>query len=95
MHPVVQWTTPISSSPDEPLLADGVIYVGDVQGTLYAIKLTDGSILWQFASRAQIFAAPAKRGGTIQSASRRSGAHHGAGVRRERGALERRAPENR
>ena len=40
------------------------------KGTLYAIKLTDGSILWQFAGPAQIFAAPAKRGGTIYFTSR-------------------------
>lgn len=69
-HPVVRWSTRISSSPGEPLLADGMIYVGDVQGTLYAIKLTDGSIHWQFAGPAQIFAAPAKRGGTIYFTSR-------------------------
>ena len=31
-HPVVQWTTPFPGSPGEPLLADGVIYVGDEQG---------------------------------------------------------------
>ncbi len=64
-HPVVHWTTRLARFPGEPLLADGVIYVGDAQGTLYAIKLTDGSILWQFAAGAQIFEAPAKRGRTI------------------------------
>jgi outer membrane protein assembly factor BamB len=69
-HPAVRWTTRISGSPGEPLLADGVIYVGDTQGTLYAIRLTDGSILWQFAGPLQISAAPAKRGGTIYFTSR-------------------------
>jgi eukaryotic-like serine/threonine-protein kinase len=67
---VVQWTTRLASSPGESLLADGVIYVGDSQGTFYAIKLTDGSILWQRAGPAQIFAAPAKRGGTIYYTTR-------------------------
>jgi len=69
-HPVVQWTTELPSSPGEPLLADGVIYVGDRRGTLHAIKVTDGSILWQFANRELIFEAPAKRGGTIYFTSR-------------------------
>ncbi len=69
-HPVVQWTTPLESFPGEPLLGDGVIYVGDVQGTLYSIKVADGSILWRFNGREQIFAAPAKRGGTIYFTSK-------------------------
>ena len=70
-HPVVLWTTPLQSFPGEPLLADGVIYVGDLQGTLYAINLADGSILWEFAHGAQIFEAPAKRGETIYFTSRK------------------------
>ena len=64
-HPVVQRITRIPGSPGEPLLAGGVLYVGDVQGNFYAIRLTDGLILWHFAGQAQIFAAPARRGGTV------------------------------
>ena len=70
-HPVVLSTTPLSRFPGEPLLADGIIYVGDMNGNLYAIKLADGSILWQFANREQIFEAPAKRGETIYFTSRK------------------------
>ncbi len=69
-HPVVQWTTPLPGSLSEPLLADGVIYVGDEQGSLYAIRLTDGSILWKFVGPSQIFAAPARRGNRIYFTSR-------------------------
>ena len=69
-HPVVQWMTKLSGFPGQPLLADGVIYVGDHKGALYAIKLADGSVLWRFANAAQIFEAPAKRGGTIYFTSR-------------------------
>ncbi len=69
-HPVVEWTTDLPGFPGEPLCADGVIYVGDLRGNLHAIKATDGSILWQFANRDQIFEAPAKRGGTIYFTSR-------------------------
>jgi PQQ-like domain len=43
-RPVVQWTTPLPDPLGQPLLADGVIYVGDQTGRLLAIKLTDGSI---------------------------------------------------
>jgi eukaryotic-like serine/threonine-protein kinase len=42
-----------------------MIYVGDSQGTLYAIRLTDGSIRWRYAGQGQIATAPAKRGATI------------------------------
>ena len=42
-----------------------MIYVGDQHGTLSAIKVTDGSILWQFAGGSQIFVAPARRGDRI------------------------------
>jgi eukaryotic-like serine/threonine-protein kinase len=68
-HPVVLWKMLCINPLGELLLADGVIYVGDTQGNLYAIKLVDGSVLWTFAGRTQIFAAPAKRGGTIYFAS--------------------------
>ena len=64
------WTTRFSDYLGELLLADGVIYVGNRPGNLYAIKVTDGSILWRFPGGAQIFAAPAKRSGTIYFASR-------------------------
>ena len=70
-HPVVQWTTPLSGFPGEPLLADGVIYVGDVNGDLHAIKASDGSTVWRFQGRDQIFAAPARRGGTIYFTTRK------------------------
>jgi outer membrane protein assembly factor BamB len=69
-HPAVRWTTQLAGFPGQPLLADGVVYVGDVGGTLSAIKATDGSILWASATGSQIYAAPAKRAGTIYCTSR-------------------------
>ena len=69
-HPVVQWTTGLEGFPGEPLLAGGVIYVGDAQGTLYAIKLKDGSDPLEVCAGSQIFEAPAKRGGTIYLTTR-------------------------
>jgi len=64
-YPVVRWTTRLARSPGDPLLADNMIYVGDSQGILYAIRLTDGSIRWRYVGQGQIATAPAKRGATI------------------------------
>ncbi|MGC8639943.1 MAG: PQQ-binding-like beta-propeller repeat protein [Isosphaeraceae bacterium] len=64
-HPVVRWTRRLASSPGEPLLANGMIYVGDSAGTLFAIRLTDGSIRWHSPLGGQIAEAPAKRGSTL------------------------------
>jgi outer membrane protein assembly factor BamB len=69
-HPAVQWTTPIPRLPGQPLLADGVVYVGDVTGTLFAIKLSDGSVIWSHNCGSQIFSSPVKRGETIYFTSR-------------------------
>jgi outer membrane protein assembly factor BamB len=46
------------------------VYAGDPNGTLHAIKLADGSVLWRYAGKTQIFASPAKRGDTIYFTSR-------------------------
>jgi outer membrane protein assembly factor BamB len=69
-HPVVQWKTPLAGFPGDPLLADGVIYVGDFKGTFYAINATDGFILWRFQGADQIFTAPARRGDAVYFTSR-------------------------
>ncbi len=61
-HPAVRWTRRLAGFPGDALLVDGVIYVGDVNGIFYAIKATDGSILWRFQGPDQIFTAPARRG---------------------------------
>jgi outer membrane protein assembly factor BamB len=68
--PAVRWKTELERFPGQPLLSDGVIYVGDLDGTLYAIRAADGSILWTITTGSQIFAAPAKRGDIIYFTSR-------------------------
>jgi outer membrane protein assembly factor BamB len=70
-HPALRWTARLAGFSGDPLLADGVIYVGDVNGTLYAIKAEDGRVLWQFKGIDQIFTAPARRGEAIYFTSRR------------------------
>jgi outer membrane protein assembly factor BamB len=69
-HPVILWSRELGSSPGEPLLADGEIYVGDSGGSLYCVKLGDGSVRWRSGGRVQIFEAPAKRGDTIYFTSK-------------------------
>jgi outer membrane protein assembly factor BamB len=69
-RPAVVWTTPLTTNAGQPLLADGVVYAGDTNGTLRAIKLADGSALWWYAGKTQIFTSPAKRGDTIYFTSR-------------------------
>lgn len=45
---------PISSRTSESLvLADGIIYLGDPDGTLSALNATDGSLLWQAATESR------------------------------------------
>jgi outer membrane protein assembly factor BamB len=55
--------------PGEPLLADGVIYVGDRRETIYAIKIADGTVLWREPGVGFVYSAPARRGDVIYVAS--------------------------
>jgi eukaryotic-like serine/threonine-protein kinase len=70
-HPALRWTARLAGFPGDPLLADGVIYVGDFKGTLYAIKAVDGKVLWQFQGTDQIYTTPARRGEAIYFTSRK------------------------
>ena len=47
--------------PGEPLLADGVIYVGDRAETMYAISIADGAVLWRKAAVGFAFSPRAAR----------------------------------
>ena len=68
-HPAVLWSVSTEGDPGTPILADGVIYVGDRKETLYAIKLADGSVLWRTRGLGLVYFAPAKRGETIYVSS--------------------------
>ena len=64
-HPAVHWIVPTEGDPGEPLLADGVIYVGDRSETLYAISLSDGSIRWRTRGLGFVYCAPPSGGETV------------------------------
>ena len=57
---------PLTSAP----AADGAqVYVGDIQGTLYALSLEDGHVAWSFAAGGSLHAAPLVAGEMIFCAS--------------------------
>ena len=64
-HPAVHRIVPLQGVPGDPLLADGVIYVGDRSETLSAIALADGSVRWRATGIGYIYCAPASRGETL------------------------------
>jgi outer membrane protein assembly factor BamB len=57
-------TTGITDAP--PTVADGRVFIGAGNGTLYALNATTGKLLWSYSSDAgQIFAAPAVASGIV------------------------------
>ena len=53
-----------------PALAGDVIWVGSMDGHLYALNHADGSLLWKFAIGGRIVASPAIADGRIVIGSR-------------------------
>jgi outer membrane protein assembly factor BamB/tetratricopeptide (TPR) repeat protein len=52
-----------------PLVVDGVVYVGDTDGTLYAIDAVTGQERWSFATGGEIRGSPAFADGVLYVAS--------------------------
>ncbi|MBK6712127.1 MAG: PQQ-binding-like beta-propeller repeat protein [Chloroflexi bacterium] len=57
------WRTAVGT-PGEPIISSpavsgGVVYVGGMDGNLYAINRADGQELWRFATQGSITASPA------------------------------------
>jgi len=48
-----------------PLLVDSVIYIGDVSGTMRAIRLSDGEEVWQYRAEGAIYARAAAQGNML------------------------------
>ncbi len=64
-HPKVLQIVRTDGDPGQPLLADGVIYVGDRRENLHAINITDGSVVWRARRQGFVYSAPARRGDAI------------------------------
>ncbi len=52
-------------SNSSPAVVDGVIYVGSNDSNFYAIKATDGSIVWKYKTEASIDSSPAVYNGVV------------------------------
>jgi outer membrane protein assembly factor BamB len=60
----IRWRTPIGPTESSPLLVDGVLYVGDWRGRVYALDATTGRIRWTFQGKGRI------KGGVARSGNR-------------------------
>jgi eukaryotic-like serine/threonine-protein kinase len=52
-----------------PILADGVVFVGSTDGSLYAIEAASGRQKWKFATKGRITSTPAVHAGLVYFAS--------------------------
>src|SRR5262245_21154034 len=62
--PEVVWKVTIEKGAFDgtPVIADGVVYLGDMDGKVYAWKLADGTEIWSYKVESGFIAAPAIRG---------------------------------
>jgi outer membrane protein assembly factor BamB len=62
--PEVVWKVTIDKGAFDgtPVIADGVVYLGDMDGTVYAWKLADGTEIWKRKFESGFIASPSLRG---------------------------------
>jgi outer membrane protein assembly factor BamB len=48
-----------------PVIDGGIVYLGDMDGTIYALRLTDGTEVWKHKVESGFIAAPAVRGNLL------------------------------
>lgn len=53
-----------------PVIKDGVLYVGNLDGFLYAIQTADGQLKWRFKAGGGITSSPAVEGGAVYFGSK-------------------------
>ena len=56
--------------PSSPAVADGVVYVGSLDGDVYTLNAASGSINWGFPTGDQVLSSPAVVGGVVYIGSR-------------------------
>lgn len=66
-QPELLWKFPAPDGAFEstPIIFDGTVYIGCLNGYLYALNLKDGSEKWKFKTELGFYAAPAIRNGLI------------------------------
>src|SRR5262249_55681719 len=62
--PEVVWKVTVEKGAFDgtPVIADGVVYLGDMDGKVYAWKLADGTEIWSYKVESGFIASPAIRG---------------------------------
>jgi len=65
--PEVVWKVTVEKGAFDgtPVIADGVVYLGDMDGKVYAWKLADGTEIWSYKVESGFIAAPAIRGNLL------------------------------
>lgn len=61
----VRWRTRIGPTESSPLVADGLVYVGDWRGRVYALDEVTGRVRWTFQAKGRIKGAVAKSGNRL------------------------------
>ena len=61
----IRWRTRIGPTESSPLVADGVVYVGDWRGRVYALDATTGRARWTFRAQGRIKGAVARSGNRL------------------------------
>src|SRR5262245_41228665 len=66
-QPEVVWKETIEKGAFDatPVIADGIVYLGDMDGTVYAWRLTDGKEIWSRKFESGFIASPAIRGNLL------------------------------
>jgi outer membrane protein assembly factor BamB len=68
----VLWRDKLNTSPSGTLLANGIIYLsssGDLSGTVYAVRASDGTLLWDYPIAGTMYAAPILNSNTIYASA--------------------------
>jgi len=62
----VKWKFASKSGIDSsPVVSNGTVYVGSLDGSLYALEIESGELKWQFRTEDKVFSAPAIADGTV------------------------------
>lgn len=64
-----QWTADVGASASSPAVADGTVYIGGFDGTVYALDAAGGSEQWTFETGGEIRSSPAVTDGSVYIAS--------------------------
>ena len=46
-------------------VSDGIVYIGSLDGKIYALNASDGKLVWSFTTGGQVASSPAVSGGEV------------------------------